>query len=98
MNLSLSDRLSIYNFLPTKDLSNKILRLAKADRAHLLTSSAQIRKDRSGLLRLPKSDSVKAEREADLALTDPTIFDKSRQLHKAKAVLAFRRFNCWLCY
>ena len=53
-----------------------------------------IRKDRKGIIRLPGTDDVKKERESD-------IIDKQEDLTplaKAKAVLGFRRFNCWLCY
>ena len=62
--MRLSDRLPVYSFLSTKDILTKVMKLANQDRNHILQSSAILRKGRHGVLKLPKFDSVKTEREA----------------------------------
>lgn len=95
--LKICARLEVYRFLSTRQLATKVLRLGRTEREKVLASTI-VRKDRLGLIKLPKSDSVKAEREASLETDTDIAHSTLDKFQVAKKRLNFRKFTCWLCY
>ena len=91
--MRIKERLTVYSYLSSGELMTKILRLAKQERETVLASTI-VRKNRHGILKLPKSETVKAEREAHLSEVQNTL----EKLSVAKLRLNFRKHNCWVCY
>ena len=60
------ERLIVYSYLTSGELVTKILKLTKKEKENVLASTC-VRKSRHGILKLPKSDSVKIERETHLS-------------------------------
>ena len=89
--MHLSERLCIYSYLSNKEIITKIMALAKMDFTYITESSPILREGRHAVLRLPKFDTVKAEREAHYQKS------KASGLVLAKARLALRRYNCVFC-
>ena len=61
--MHLTERLTIYGYLSNKDILTKIMLINRNDRYHIIDSSALLRKGRHVMLKIPKFEKIKEERE-----------------------------------
>ena len=62
--LRFRERLPVYGFLTSRELTETILRLSKQEKSSVLSNTAILRLGRHVTIKVPSGEQVKAEREA----------------------------------